>query len=281
MKEVYDEENEIYKRKVTSSEIGTKDTNWEEDFYYYEISSKEIADKIHNETKQDVVKEHGEVMSAMQRQMLDADETKKRLNVISSQEYIEKFEDVPFNVIGHCDVDGNIFIKDISTPIIEHVSVHETMHLCADRQEVNAEDGTRKIVSGLRETTFHEDGRIIDKNERLNEGITEMYTMRELASHEMKDASEAIVSYPEARAWAERLEKLVGKENVEAAYFGKDKSSIEKEFNRLSGNDEGAWNRFSKDIEILEKSQNADEIRHAKERLFIQYKTAYVNKYIA
>ena len=165
-------------------------------------------------------------------------------------------------------------------PVIEHVSVHETMHLCADRQEINMENGDTKLVSGLRETTFHEDGRITDKNEKINEGITEMYTMRELRSQELDDASESIVSYPEARVWAERLEKLVGQENVEAAYFGTDKKSIEREFNRLSGNDESAWNRFSKDIDVVENSQDMDEIRHAKERLFIQYKTIYMNKYM-
>ena len=42
--------------------------------------------------------------------------------------------------------------------------------LCADRQEINMENGDTKLVSGLRETTFHEDGRITDKNEKINEG---------------------------------------------------------------------------------------------------------------
>lgn len=281
MKELYEEEPEVDETKAGNRDINNNEISYECDFYSNEeITSKEIADAVHDETKRDMMEEHGDVMNESQREMLDSDETKDHLNVISSQEYVDRFEEVPFNVVGHCDKEGNIFIKDISMPVVEHVSVHETMHLCADRQEINMENGNTKLVSGLRETTFHEDGRITDKNEKINEGITEMYTMRELRSQELDDACESIVSYPEARVWAERLEKLVGQENVEAAYFGTDKKSIEKEFNRLSGNDESAWNRFSKDIDVVENSQDMDEIRHAKERLFVQYKTIYMNKYM-
>ena len=45
-------------------------------------------------------------MNESQREMLDSDETKDHLNVISSQEYVDRFEEVPFNVVGQCDKEG-------------------------------------------------------------------------------------------------------------------------------------------------------------------------------
>ena len=57
------------------------------------------------------MEEHGDVMNESQREMLDSDETKDHLNVISSQEYVDRFEEVPFNVVGHCDKEGNIIYK--------------------------------------------------------------------------------------------------------------------------------------------------------------------------
>ena len=51
---------------------------------------------MHDETKRDMMEEHGDVMNESQREMLDSDETKDHLNVISSQEYVDRFEEVPF-----------------------------------------------------------------------------------------------------------------------------------------------------------------------------------------
>ena len=241
-------------------------------------SSAEIADSVHLETKRDMLSEHGEVMSESQKELLESDETLERLNVVSSDEYVERFQDVPLNVIGHCDSEGNIYIKDISPAEIEHVSTHETIHLCADRKNETETNGDEVIVSGVRETRFHEDGRVTDMNCGINEGLTEMYTLRELENTGREQAVQEMISYPEARMWAERLESLTGKENVEAAYFGDNKEGLISEFNRLNGYD-GAWNQFSRDIDILTRGGNTNETQYAKERLFVQYKTMAINRY--
>lgn len=275
---------EISSDNLESSEVGSiQEVQEIPDFEPVEFkdeykSSKEIADSVHLETKRDMLSEHGDVMSESQKEMLESNETLDRLNVVSSEEYVARFEDVPLNVIGHCDSEGNIYIKDISTPTVEHVSTHETMHLCADRRIETEANGDEVIVSGIRETRFHEDGRVTDMNCGINEGLTEMYTLRELENTGREEAIQETISYPETRMWAERLESLAGKENVEAAYFGDSKEGLINEFNRLNGYD-GAWNQFSRDIDILARSGNTKETQHAKERLFVQYKTMAINRY--
>ena len=75
------------------------------------------------------------------------------------------------------------------------------------------------------------------------------------------------------------MEKLAGKERVEAAYFGQDREGLRSEFNRLNDGNEKAWESFSRDIDLLEYSRSEAEIEQAKWCLMSQYSTMARNKY--
>lgn len=242
-------------------------------------ASQELAETAHTETKQSMITEYGMYMSNDQLEMLKSDETKEHLNVMSSETYIETFPKADLNVIGHCDSEGNIYMKDISPEVVEHVSTHETIHLCANRESYTAEDGTKVVVSGLRESRVSENGSIKDMNRGANEGFTELYTMRELENREKTESAYSIKAYSESRQWAERIEQLVGSDKTAAAYFGNEREAMENEFNRLNDNNSSAWESFSKDIDTLEYSKNPKEMDEARSRLAKQYNTMVCNKY--
>ena len=243
------------------------------------VTSQELAETAHDETKQNMIAEHGQHMSEEQIAMLEAEETKDRLNVMTSEEYTETFSDVDVNVLGHCDSEGNIYMKDISPEIVGHVSTHETMHLCANRENYIDEDGNKVIISGLRESQFNEDGSVTDLNQGANEGLTEMYTLRELQNRGETESAYALNAYSESRMWSERMEKLVGSEKMAAAYFGGERENLKQEFNRLNDNNPQAWENYSRDIDILEYSNDPNKIEQAKWRLMSQYSTMAHNKY--
>ena len=243
------------------------------------VTSQELAEIAHNETKQNMIAEHGRYMSEEQIATLESEETKDRLTVMTSEEYTETFPDVDFNVLGHCDSEGNIYMKDISPEIIKHVSTHETMHLCAHRENYMNEYGNKTIISGLRESLFNEDGSVTDLNRGANEGLTEMYTLRELQNRGEAESAYALNAYSESRMWSERIEKLIGSEKMAEAYFGGKRENFKKEFNRLNDNDPHAWENYSRDIDILEYSNDPNKIEQAKWRLMSQYSTMAHNKY--
>lgn len=243
------------------------------------LSSQKLAETVHEETKQNMINEHGRYMSDEQIERLKSAETKENLRVMSSEEYTQTFTDVDFNVLGHCDSEGNIYMKDISPEIVKHVSTHETMHLCANREHCTDESGNKIFISGLRENRFDENGSVFCLNQGFNEGLTEMYTLRELQNRGDLDSEYALNAYSESRIWSERIEKLVGNETMAAAYFGGERNEFIYEFNRLNNNDLKAWENFSLDIDTLEYSNDPIKIEQAKWRLMSQYSTMAHNKF--
>mgnify|MGYP006865374280 CR=1 FL=1 len=243
------------------------------------LSSQKLAETAHEETKQSMLNEHGKYMSKEQIERLKSGETKENLKVMSSEEYTQTFTDIDFNVLGHCDSEGNIYMKDISPEIVKHVSTHETMHLCANREHCTDESGNKIFISGLRENRFDENGSVFSLNQGFNEGLTEMYTLRELQNRGDLDSEYALNAYSESRIWSERIEKLVGNETMAAAYFGGERNEFIYEFNRLNNNDLKAWENFSLDIDTLEYSNDPIKIEQAKWRLMSQYSTMAHNKF--
>lgn len=245
-----------------------------------EKSGSEIAEKAHFETKKSVLNEHGEVMSSSQRSMLESANTRENLHVVESEEYVERFPDVPFDVVGHCDRNGEIYIKNISPEAVKHISTHETIHLCAYRNRIeNNHDRSEITTSGLRDFKETRYGEITSRNTGINEGVTEMYTLRELKNRGDLEAANAMHCYAEERMWAERLEEVVGKETVEKAYFSGDRRLLISEFNRLNNNDVNAWNAFSENVDVLYKNGDRQAMEKASRELTNQYFTMIKNKY--
>lgn len=252
-----------------------------EPFYNHNIerNGQELAEKTHLETKESVLREYGEAMSSAQIQRLEKINTTEHIHVIDSEEYVEKFNDVPFDVVGHCDNKGEIYIKNLSPESVKHISAHETMHLCSFRDvSVRKQDGSEIRRSGLRDFRETPAGEIKSYNVGINEGLTEMYTLRELNRLGETEAANAMKCYAEERIWAERLEMIVGEKFVEKAYFGGERTALVDEFNRLN-NDVSAWQKFSKNLDILYNKGDRQSMERASRELTKQYFTMISNKY--
>lgn len=245
-----------------------------------DTSCEEVGRKAHEETKQSYMEEYRKYMNSEQVSRLESEETLEKLHVVSPEEYINQFPGVDFNALGHCDKEGNIYVKAVSDNYVIHTITHETTHLSSDREICKDDSGVTHIVSGLRETLRDGNIKLEDHNMGINEGITEMYTLRELEKRGETEAAMCVKSYSEARIWGEHLESLLGSETVSAAYFGKNKEAMVREFNYLNNGDKGAWREFSQDIDIVTYSSNLGEIDLARQRLQEKYKTMYLNKYI-
>lgn len=263
-------ETQALKSSECSDKTNANETN---------ISTQELAETTHDKTKQEILSEYSQYMSKEHIERLEDDETKNKVLVMNSETYTETFVNMPFEVVGHCDSEGCIYIKDISPEIVEHISTHETMHLCANRENYIDNRGTGIIESGIRESHYENGKLIADFNQGANEGLTEMYTLRNLIERNSLESAYSINSYSEARMWAQRLEKLIGSEKTAEAYFGGKKDALRQEFIKLNNNEINAWIQYSKDIDVLTYSENEYEITQAKYRLAMQYKTMAENKY--
>ena len=78
--------------------------------------------------------------------------------------------------------------------------------------------------------------------------------------------------------WAQRLEQLVGEDCIADAYFGRDNERLQTTFNRLDSGRADAWERFSKNVDILEYGRTSDEIERAQRELTEQYIEMLLNK---
>lgn len=257
--------------------------------YYEAKSGQEIAEECHDITKKDMIRENGKYMSQDQIARLESHETKSNLHVVSEADYRKEFPKIPESVLGHCDPEGIIYIKDLSREGIEHVSTHETMHLCSHRNDYINEIDERVIETGLRHQRIAESGNgghIEDSNRAINEGFTEMYTLKELRNQREMDGREvqdSLLAYRESQQWASRMEYLLGKDVVKDAYYGEGYENMVKEFNRLNGGNPNAWSEFSRDVDIVEYHRIYNRydqvyVDEAKVRLNKQIARMYLNK---
>lgn len=238
-----------------------------------------LAETAHTETKDHMIESYGIYMSERQREMLEAGETRNQLTVMSREDYETQFSAFPSGVLGHCDPEGNIYIKGGSEETISHISTHETMHLCANRETYTDNTGTTTTISGFHDVEVTPFGYVIsDLNRGINEGFTELYTMRELEDRGEQEAAYSVNAYPESQEWAQRLEEVVGKELAAKAYFGHGRESLEQEFAKLNQTDPGAWARFSKNVDILEYSDDEQAVVQAKSELTQQYIEMVLNR---
>lgn len=231
-----------------------------------------IAEHAHNETKAGVLESYKSNISASRREVLEDSSTSERVKGLSTNEYHKQFPESNPLVLGCCDSEGNIYIKAVSENAVAHISTHEAMHLCSNRESGINERGNWSIRSGLRESEF-DVGRtmVSDSGRGINEGATEMYTLRELNRRGEQEAARAFDSYPQSREWAERLEQMVGPERLADAYFNGTKETLSQEFNRLDEGRQDAWESFSRNVDIVEYSGDAKAVQCAQRELAEQY----------
>ena len=235
-----------------------------------ETSSQEVSEDTYSRTIEHISGEFRDIMPESQLVRIDIESENYKPTVLSSEMYADRFPEVDPGVLGHYDSEGRIYLKDGKPEVINHVTTHEALHLTSYTELNDSVSGREVYRSGIREVVYDENRMTENKNQALNEGITELYAIREMRRRGEISSIESITAYPEAQEKAFELRKIVGNDIMEEAYFGGKRELLESEVNRLSYGDETAWERYSRNVDILEYGTDADEIRNARRELTIQ-----------
>ena len=235
-----------------------------------ETASAKISAETYEKTIGHMTETFGDVMPEEQRVRIDIEREEKKPVVLSSEEYSQRFPKKDPSVLGHYDTEGRIYMREGSPEVIRHVTTHEALHLTS-YNELDDTDPHRAVYrSGIREAAY-ENGKLTeDSNRALNEGITERYAMQELQRRGEVTSCWAVNAYPEAQRKAYELEGLVGSRTVQEAYFGGRAEQLKQEVIRLNGGDETAWDRFSRNVDVLEYSSDPEKIKQARLELTVQ-----------
>lgn len=222
---------------------------------------KSLVDRAACDTKNSVLFKYGEVFDREQLQRIQDEVVPEKYEVYNGQYFVEeKLANVPLNerayIVGiHGVKDHEIGIKDTGDLIgMRHTTTHETMHSLSYQKRFYEQGNGRwgeiehidcskkKDRSGIREITYDEsEGKVEDANRRLNEGITEMYTLREIMD---RGEVPGLQSYTKEVGWAMQLEECVGAETLSRAYFGGDLDGLRSAVNEL-GEDDSTWDGLS------------------------------------
>lgn len=127
------------------------------------------------------------------------------------------------------NMNGNATVGDILATID-----HETMHLLSKHT---------KSQGGVLNSN------ILDNNVGMNEGITEMLSIKNMQSINPNYVSN---SYTDEVGIMQRFESICGEKELLDAYMKNDMSKIESEFNQLLGSRK-AFEKFCNDIDILHR----------------------------
>lgn len=258
--------------------IDGRELNRSETSPYHELSSQEIADRTCDETMEQLTNTFKDIMPEEQLVRMDIENELYKPSVMSSEEYSYRFPEADPSVLGHCDETGRIYLKDSSPEVIRHVVTHETMHRASFKETDDSQIGVETYRSGIREVVLHE-GRVVeDNNQALNEGITELYALKEMQRRGEVSAIESVNAYPEACQKVFELQSIVGSEVLEKAYFGGDTELVSSEVIRLNCGEETTWETYSKHVDVLEYGTDPNQIRESKKELTLLQSIMIANK---
>lgn len=235
-----------------------------------EKSAQEVSEGTFDRTIEHVTNEFGGMMSEEQLSRIESESENSKPTVMPMETYMECFPENDPSVLGHYDAEGRVFLKEGSPEIVNHVTTHEALHLTSFKELDRSKEEGEVYRSGIREVIFKENGVVETNNQALNEGITELYAIREMQLRGERTSIEAVSAYPEAQRKAYELQGIVGSRIMQRAYFGGERMLLEAEVNRLSYGDETAWNRYSHNVDVLEYGTNAEEIQQARRELTFQ-----------
>ena len=235
-----------------------------------ERTSQEVAENSFHTTIEHVNEDFGETIPESQKVRIDICSENAVPEVMSYEEYHSRFNETDLLVLGHCDAEGHIYIKEGDEDVINHVAAHESLHFASFNEIYDCDPENTRFRMGISEITIDKNGETENKNVALNEGITELYTLRELKRRGEENSIEAVNAYSESTVKAYELSQLVGEEKVEKAYFGGDLRALEDEVIRLNNGDRTAWKRYSENVDILEYSDNPSEVKKARTELSLQ-----------
>ena len=238
-------------------------------------------------TKVSVIEKYGGQISDSQKARYDADVSPEKYDIYSTRYFLDvKLDGVPLeqrrDILGFHEVEkGGIALKDSDNyNILRHVTVHETIHaLSYQGTKFEQPEGRFGSVehldhdgkmncTGVREIVFQqipaEGGDVYrinlrDSNRGINEGLTEMYTLRELSDN---GEEPGLGAYTQEVKWATILEEAVGRDTLAKAYFNGEVDYLKHTVNRLGGSSD-TWERLSAAIDKY-KAMRSSNGEHAK-----------------
>ena len=224
-------------------------------------------------TKSSVLEKYGDCISEKQQKHFD-EVCIQKYDIYNTRYFLNtKLDGVPLdkrlNILGFHEVEqGGVALKDTDDyNSLRHVTVHETMHALS-YQDTRYEqpdgrfdpieniDSTKKMkCTGVREIVSQQVNtdsgdvyriNVRDANMGINEGLTELYTLRELLEH---GEEPGIAAYTQQVKWSRVLEASVGQETLAKAYFNGELDNLKQAVNRLGGSAD-TWNSLSANIDL-------------------------------
>lgn len=237
--------------------------------------AKEYGKEVAEQTKQDLINQYGERMGKDNLERLEAHDTRQHVQVLEYEDFHDRFPGKSPGVIGVYH-EGTVYAVNGHEDMLNHTVTHETTHLCSHKENTfeQAEDGGKRGVysSGILrvETQVDPDGtrHTSVSNRAFNEGLTEMYTLRELNSRGDWQAANAYNAYGPARGYCARLEGILDPGKLEDAYYGGQLDGLKGNMERLTG-DPGTFERVSENLSALDNPEKADGARAALESDFL------------
>lgn len=142
-----------------------------------------------------------------------------------------------------------ITVCAINKEQVERTTQHEVNHFASYNKEIQVEPSDEGMegkqfmrTSGIREYEYYEspNGSVCmlkDSNRGFNEGITQMYTIRQLRDIDEQKGINALRQngYAHATELVEQVEEAVGEEVISRAYYGGDLKGLEDRLDEMGG----------------------------------------------
>lgn len=205
-----------------------------------ELSPQQQAEVIHQNTIASILQENGAYFSS-----------KDAARVSQGADSIRVVQDLGEGVTGgyrYSEGKSSIQLLATSKNQLERSAIHETVHCSSFNREIIVPEpskggytvyntvGTRQ-ASWFKSDKNGEISNYAEKGRGMNEGITTMYTNRELAkvSHERALAAQRQQIYGHATDLCTALEGQMGEAPMKEAFFGGNMKALEDKVNELAG----------------------------------------------
>ncbi len=259
MHEIPNESNHEFSSEVDSA----KDTIFDvsEDNKELSISPQEFVEDCHRQSINQILETSGKYMS---------DEDKVRVAYGADNIWTTKYDPESGYTGYYLYKSGtsNIEISIENQEQMERTVIHETNHFASKNSETYVPHPEKNGYTvyrtvGTRETSwFHSsetgtDSDFSSKGEGLNEGLTTMYTNRQLTelSEEKGLAAERQGIYWHSTELCKQLEKLVGEDTLKEAYYGGNIEALKNKVDELAGE-----NGYESLRECMDRTLSKDRI---------------------
>ncbi len=222
----------------------------------------EIAHETYNRAVEQVVEMHGDYMPKESLERLEQG--------VESLEVINPCKDsINIGSFSYHNRESRIIVCAIDGLQVERTTQHEVNHFASfNREEVQDYDEQElthvKKVSGIHHMEYWENpnGEITqfqDFNRGFNEGITQLYTIRQLEKINPQKGMEAgrQNGYMFATELAEQVENVVGADTICKAYYGGELTVLKHKLDSLGGG--GTFDHLSKCMDIVTYSRDYTE----------------------